>query len=148
MLSKDTIKIAPGFKAALLSGAMGLALIGCDAVRDDRTPVAAPAPAAGPATVGTGTGTGAPQSDVGTAATGEVGSVPGVEAEGARSVGEDGAVTPHGSASDEVDAEGARTVGAGGQVTPPGGASDSVDAEGSADGGEMGGSTGGAGSGS
>jgi hypothetical protein len=136
MFSKDTIRFAPGLKAALLSGAMGLALVGCDAVRDDPAPAptAAGSPAGAPATVGAGTGTGAPQTDEQTRATGDVGSMPGVEAEGAPTVGADGQVTtPGGVGTDDdttVEAGGAPTVGADGQVTTPGGVGDSVGAEG------------------
>ena len=132
MFSKDTIRFAPGLKAALLSGAMGLALVGCQGIMDDPAPAptAAGSPVGAPATVGAGTGTGAPQTDEQTRATGEVGAAPGVEAEGDRTVGADGQVTTPGGVSGTVDAEGARSVGADGQVTTPGGVGDTVGAEG------------------
>jgi hypothetical protein len=127
MSDKETTRIAPTLKVALLSGAMGIALVGCgqaldgdpvalppvaDMVTADGPDVAgAPAPIApghpDRGTVGGGPGTGAWQSDDQTIATGEIGTFT-----------DDVAVDPTDDAT--VAAEGEPTVGADGQVTTPG----------------------------
>jgi hypothetical protein len=149
MFRKNT-RYGPGLKVALLSGAMGIALVGCGNVLDG-DPVAlpptadmmsadgpdvvgAPAPTApghpDRATVGGGPGTGAWQSDDQTIATGEIGTF---TDDVAIDPTDDATVAVEGDPTDDdatVAAEGDPTVGADGQVTTPGDVAADVDAEG------------------
>jgi hypothetical protein len=156
MFSKDSSRLVPGLKVALLSGAMGIALVGCGNVvdgdpaalpptadmmsADGPEVVGAPAPTApghpDRGTVGGGPGTGAWQSDEQTAATGsatgDLRDDP--EGVGAPTVGADGQpTTPGGVATADdttVVTPGAPTVGADGQATTPGGVGTDDDADG------------------